>query len=139
MKELTATLKEFCEKQELMRVAYIDGQGFPRAVPVWFVVIEDDYYFGTYSTSEKWKSIIRKPQVGWVIDGGEKPSYKGVSFYGRAEEVTDELRTLVYNELGKKYFGTTDDPTYKQIYGEVDDEKTGYLRLQPEGNSAWEY
>ena len=139
MKEPSAALKEFCEKQELMRLSYKDGSGYPRVVPVWFVILDGDYYFGTYNTSEKWKSIERDPRVGWVVDGGEKPSYKGVSIYGRAEEVTGDERVRVYNELGKKYFGTTDDPTYKQIYGEADDEKTGYMRLKAEGSNFWEY
>jgi nitroimidazol reductase NimA-like FMN-containing flavoprotein (pyridoxamine 5'-phosphate oxidase superfamily) len=139
MKEPSSALKEFCEKQELMRLAYTDSRGFPRAVPVWFVVIDGNYYLGTYLASEKWKSIERDPRVGWVIDGGENPSYRGMSMYGRAEEVTGDERTLIYNELAKKYFGTPDDPTLKQIYGEADDAKTGYLRLRPEGNTSWEY
>lgn len=139
MKEITPTLKEFSEKEELMRLAYTDSRGYPRAVPVWFIVIDGDYCIGTYNTSEKWKSIKRDPRVGWVIDGGERSSYKGVSMYGRAEEVTGDERVLIYNELAKKYFGTTDDPTYKQIYGEADDPKTGYLRLKPEGSNFWEY
>lgn len=38
MKKLTPALREFFEKQELLRIAYVDG-GQPRAVPVWFVII----------------------------------------------------------------------------------------------------
>jgi len=69
MKELSAALKEFSEKQELMRLAYTDGSGYPRAVPVWFVVIDDDYCIGTDTKSAKWKAIKQDPRVGWVIDG----------------------------------------------------------------------
>ena len=139
MKELSQEMKAFCEKQELMRLAYTDGNGYARAVPVWYVIMGGDYYMGTYRNSEKWKSITQNPRVGWVIDGGQVPKYKGVSFYGNAEEATSEQVASVYNELGKKYFGTTDDPTFKEIYGEVDDEKTGYMRLKPEGVFSWEY
>ena len=139
MKELSSEMKEFCEQQELMRLAYTDGNGYARAVPVWYVIMGGDYYMGTYRNSEKWKSITKNPRVGWVIDAGQNPKYKGASFYGSAEEVTGDGVASVYNELGKKYFGTADDPAYKQIYGEVDDEKTGYLRLKPEGFFSWEY
>src|SRR5215211_3031788 len=104
MKELSPTLKEFCEKQELLRLAYTDGRGYPRAVPVWFVVIDGEYYFGTGRTSAKMKAITREPRVGWVIDGGAKPNYKGVSMYGRAEEATDgETRANINRALAIKY------------------------------------
>jgi nitroimidazol reductase NimA-like FMN-containing flavoprotein (pyridoxamine 5'-phosphate oxidase superfamily) len=139
MKELSESLKEFCAKQELLRLAYTGEGSYPRAVPVWFVVIGDDYCIGTYKTSAKSKAIERDPRVGWVIDGGEKPAYKGVSMYGRAAEIVGDERERVYRELGMKYFGTTDNSVFKEIYGEADDSQTIYLRLKPEGGNSWEY
>lgn len=140
MKELSAGLKEFCEKSELMRLAYTDARGYARAVPVWYVLINGAYYFGTYPTSAKYKAIKREPRVGWAIDGGDKPKYRGVSLYGRADEVTDaQEREAVYRALGDKYFGTTDDPTFLEIYGKVDDPQTAYLRLTLEDGNSWEY
>lgn len=140
MKELSPTLKGFCEKEELLRFAYLDGKGYPRAVPVWFVTIDGEYYFGTGATSAKWKAIGRDARAGWVIDGGPKGSYKGASWHGRAEEVTDpDLRARVYNALGMKYFGSTEHPEFVKIYGQVDDPETVYARLVPEDVLAWEY
>ena len=98
------------------------------------------YYVGTYTTSAKSRAIKREPRIGWVIDGGDKPKYRGVSFYGQALEVNDpQEREAVYRALGDKYFGTTDDPTFLEIYGQVDDEQTSYLRLTPEDGTSWEY
>src|SRR2546426_12748574 len=88
MKRPPIRLKEFCGKQELLRLAYIDSK-HPRVVPVWFVVIGRDYYVGTYARSPKSKAIKRKPRIAWVIDGGTQGKYKGVSMYGQAEEVSD--------------------------------------------------
>ena len=140
MKEMSPTLKEFCEEQELMRVAYIDGRGYPRAVPVWFVVIEDDYYFGTDRTSVKWKALERDSRIGWVIDGGPNGKYKGASVYGQAEEVLDPgLRAKIYEALGVKYFGSADHPEFIKIYGEAGNTETVYLRLEPEDGLFWEY
>jgi nitroimidazol reductase NimA-like FMN-containing flavoprotein (pyridoxamine 5'-phosphate oxidase superfamily) len=140
MKELSPTLKEFCEKQELMRLAYTDAAARPRVVPLWFVVMHDDYYVGTGTTSAKWKAIKRDPRVGWVIDGGEKSNYKGASLYGRAEEVTDPgERALIYQWLGMKYFGSVEHPKFIEIYGQPDDGQTVYLRLKSEGGISWEY
>ncbi|HVF92501.1 MAG TPA: pyridoxamine 5'-phosphate oxidase family protein [Blastocatellia bacterium] len=140
MKEMSPTLKEFCRQQELMRVAYTDGRGYPRAVPVWFVVLEDRYCFGTDRASAKWKAIEHDPRVGWVIDGGAKGEYKGASMCGAAEEVKDEgVRARVHEAMGLKYFGSTDHPEFIKIFGEANDPETVYLRLKAEDGLFWEY
>jgi nitroimidazol reductase NimA-like FMN-containing flavoprotein (pyridoxamine 5'-phosphate oxidase superfamily) len=140
MKELSAGLRALSESGELMRLAYTDARGYPRVVPVWYVLMNGAYYLGTYPTSAKFKAMKREPRVGWVIDGGDKPKYHGVSLYGQALEVSDpEEREAVYRALGDKYFGTTDDPAFLEIFGKVDDEQTAYLRLTPEDGTAWEY
>ncbi|MEK6302602.1 MAG: pyridoxamine 5'-phosphate oxidase family protein [Acidobacteriota bacterium] len=139
MKKLPSTLKEFCEKQDLLRLAYVE-RGNPRVVPVWFVVIGREYYAGTYANSPKWKAIKRKPRVGWVIDGGKQNKYKGVSVFGRAEEVTDPgLRARIYRTLGEKYYGSADHPKHKEVWGEVDDPSSVYMRLKAEDGFWWEY
>jgi nitroimidazol reductase NimA-like FMN-containing flavoprotein (pyridoxamine 5'-phosphate oxidase superfamily) len=140
MKELSETLKEFCEKEELMRLAYTDHRGYPRVVPVWYVVLEGDYFIGTGAASAKWKALKRDPRAGWVIDGGAPPNYKGASFAGRAEEVTgEEVRARIHRGLGEKYFGSTDHPKFIEIYGQADDVETVYVRLKGEDGISWEY
>lgn len=140
LKELSPTLKEFCEGQELLRLAYLDTKGYPRVLPVWFVVIDGDYYVGTGATSAKWKAIQRNPKTGWVIDGGPISAYKGASMCGTAEEVTEgELRARIYEALGKKYFGSVDHPKFTEIYGSVDDTETVYVKLKAEDGLSWEY
>lgn len=139
MKKLTPTLKEFCEKQDLLRLAYVD-RGHTRVVPVWFVVIGRDYYAGTYANSTKWKAIKRKPQVGWVIDGGKPNKYKGVSMFGQAEEVTDrKLRAKIYRALGEKYYGSANHPKHIEVWGAVDDASSVFMRLKAEDGFWWEY
>ena len=139
MKRLTLSLKEFSEKQELLRLAYVD-RGYPRVVPVWFVVIARDYYVGTYANSPKWKAIKRSPRVGWVIDGGEQSNYRGVSVFGQAEEVTDrKLRAKIYRALGEKYYGSVDHPKHIEVWGEADDPSSIYLRLKAQDGFWWEY
>ena len=88
MKRLSSTLKDFVEKQELVRIAWTDGGG-ARVVPLWFVIVDREHYIGTGSDSAKWKAMKKRARVGWVIDGGKKGKYKGLSMHGEAEEVTD--------------------------------------------------
>src|SRR5262245_6397326 len=140
MKELSTTLKEFIEKQDLLRLAYTDSNGHPRVVPVWYVIVNDDCYVGTGAKSAKRKAVERDSRVGWVIDGGERPAYKGASFYGVAEAVTDpRVRAEVYRKLGEKYYVCDRDPKFVEIYGEVDDAETVYWRLKAKDVFAWEY
>jgi general stress protein 26 len=109
-------------------------------VPVWFVVIGPDYYIGTGANSAKWKAIQQNPRVGWVIDAGKNPKYKGVSMFGKAEAVTDKkLRAKLYRAFGKKYFGSADHPKHVEIWGEVDDPGSVYMRLIKEGGFSWDY
>jgi nitroimidazol reductase NimA-like FMN-containing flavoprotein (pyridoxamine 5'-phosphate oxidase superfamily) len=139
-KEMSPTLKAFCEEQELLRFAYLDAKGYPRVLPVWFVVIDGEYYFGTGATSAKWKAIQRNAKTGWVIDGGPMNAYKGASMCGTAEEVTDaQLRARIYEALGKKYFNSVDHPKFIEIYGGLDDTETVYLKLKAEDGLSWEY
>jgi nitroimidazol reductase NimA-like FMN-containing flavoprotein (pyridoxamine 5'-phosphate oxidase superfamily) len=138
--ELSPTLQAFCEHEELLRLAYLDRQGFPRVVPVWFVMIDGAYYVGTGATNAKWRAMQRDTRVGWVIDGGPRSGYKGASLRGYAEEVRDAtIRARVYEALGRKYCGTSDAAKFVEIFGRVDDPESVYLRLIPEGGLTWEY
>jgi nitroimidazol reductase NimA-like FMN-containing flavoprotein (pyridoxamine 5'-phosphate oxidase superfamily) len=140
MLNLSATLQAFCEEAELLRLAYLDRQGYPRVVPVWFVILDGLYYIGIGSNSPKRQAIQRDPRVGWVIDGGTRGHYKGASMRGRAGEVADTAaRARVYDALGKKYFGQADDPQFIEIFGLVHDAETTYLRLTSEQGLTWEH
>jgi nitroimidazol reductase NimA-like FMN-containing flavoprotein (pyridoxamine 5'-phosphate oxidase superfamily) len=139
MKPLPESLKDFIEKQELVRISWIDG-GEPRVVPVWFVIVDREYYIGTGSESAKWKAMKKEPQVAWVIDGGAKGKYKGLSMHGAVEEVTDgKLRGRLYTEFGKKYFGSPDHPKHKEIWGEAEDPESVFIHLKAEDGFWWEY
>jgi len=138
--ELSPTLQAFCQHAELLRLAYLDRQGFPRVVPVWFVIIDRAYYVGTGTTSAKWRAMQRDARIGWVIDGGPRSGYKGASLRGRAAEVRDAtVRARVYDALGKKYFDTPEDAKFLEMFGRVDDPATVYLQLIPEDGLTWEY
>jgi nitroimidazol reductase NimA-like FMN-containing flavoprotein (pyridoxamine 5'-phosphate oxidase superfamily) len=140
MPELSATLQAFCEEAELLRLAFLDRQGYPRVVPVWFVLLEGAYYIGIGTTSAKWKAMQRNPRVGWVVDGGVRSHYKGASIRGRAEAVRDSpLRARVYQALETKYFGAADHTEFINIFGHVDDPESTYVRLVPDVGLTWEY
>ena len=140
MVKMSARLKEFCDKQELMRLSYVDADGYPHVVPLWYIIKDDEYCFGTGATSPKAKALQRNARAGWVIDGGENRKYLGASFTGLAKEIDDTaLRSTIYQALGVKYFGSSEHEKFIEIYGKVDDPATAYYRLKAEGEKAWEY
>jgi nitroimidazol reductase NimA-like FMN-containing flavoprotein (pyridoxamine 5'-phosphate oxidase superfamily) len=140
MQELSPTLQALVEEAELLRLAFVDRQGYPRVVPVWFVLLDGAYYIGIGTTSAKWKAMQRNPHVGWVIDGGTRGHYKGASVRGLAEEVREATwRARVYDALGKKYFGAADDAEFINIFGQVDDPESVYVRLIPDAALTWEH
>jgi nitroimidazol reductase NimA-like FMN-containing flavoprotein (pyridoxamine 5'-phosphate oxidase superfamily) len=136
---LSPTLKDFIEKQELVRIAWTDSGG-ARVVPVWFVIVDRQYYIGTGSNSAKWRAMKKRPRIGWVIDGGKNGKYKGLSMHGEAEEVTGrKLRAKLYLTFGKKYFGSANHPKHKEIWGEVDDPASVFIHLKAADGFWWEY
>jgi nitroimidazol reductase NimA-like FMN-containing flavoprotein (pyridoxamine 5'-phosphate oxidase superfamily) len=140
MRELSPALQTLAEEAELLRLAFVDRQGYPRVVPVWFVQIDGAYYIGIGTSSAKWKAMQRNPHVGWVIDGGPRAHYRGVSMRGLAEEVREaSWRARVYEGLGRKYFGAADDAEFINIFGQVDDPESVYVRLIPEAALTWEH
>lgn len=140
MKPLKASLKKFIREQEMVRLSWLGEGGHPRVVPVWFVTIGGRYYVGTGVDSAKWKAIEHDSRVAWVIDGGKKGNYKGISMHGWAEQITDKrTRAKIYREFGKKYFGSANHPKHIEIWGEVDDAGSVYIHLKQEDGFWWEY
>jgi nitroimidazol reductase NimA-like FMN-containing flavoprotein (pyridoxamine 5'-phosphate oxidase superfamily) len=140
MQELSPILQALVEEAELLRLAFVDRQGYPRVVPVWFVLLDGAYYIGIGTTSAKWKAMQRNARVGWVIDGGTRGHYQGASMRGLAEEVREVTwRARVYDALGKKYFGAADDAEFINIFGQVDDPESVYVRLTPDAALTWEH
>jgi hypothetical protein len=140
MQELSPTLQPMVEQSDLLRLAFLVRQGYPRVVPVWFVLIDGAYYIGIGTTSAKWKAMQRNPRVGWVIDGGTRGHYQGISMHGLAEEVGEATwRARVYNAPGRKYFGAADDTEFINIFGPVDDPESVYVRLIPKAALTWEH
>jgi nitroimidazol reductase NimA-like FMN-containing flavoprotein (pyridoxamine 5'-phosphate oxidase superfamily) len=140
MKKIPDSIKEFCDKQELVRVGYEDEDGELHVVPVWFVEVDGSYCFGTEAGSLKTRSLIHNPEAGWVIDGGENRKYRGASFSGRAERIEDKAALAkTYRALGMKYFGSVEHPKFIEIYGEQNDTAAIYFKLKPKTASFWEY
>jgi nitroimidazol reductase NimA-like FMN-containing flavoprotein (pyridoxamine 5'-phosphate oxidase superfamily) len=88
-------------------VTTLRRDGFPVALPVWFVVIDREVYVRTPSSSKKALRVRHDDRAGVLVESGERwAELKAVSFTARANEVSDDLRrTQVLELLGEKYRG----------------------------------
>jgi nitroimidazol reductase NimA-like FMN-containing flavoprotein (pyridoxamine 5'-phosphate oxidase superfamily) len=88
-------------------VATLRRDGFPVALPMWFVVIDREVYVRTPSTSKKALRVRHDDRTGVLVESGERwAELKAVSFTARAGEVTDDQRRRqVLELLGEKYRG----------------------------------
>lgn len=137
MPKMTIKLRRFCDGQDLLRLAYIDGGGHPRVVPTYFIRVADSFVIGTWDASAKWRYIRKNAKVGWVIDGGTNTyNFRGASMWGFAAEITEpRLQRRVRLELSMKYFGSTQHPRAIQLFA-----GSGciFIKLIPEGFYTWD-
>lgn len=64
------------EREHLARIGTIDDDGFPRVLPLWFVLVDRRLFFTPRSTAVIWRNIQRDPKVGLTIDESEQPYRK---------------------------------------------------------------
>ena len=79
--------------------------GFPVALPVWFVVIDREIYLRTPTTSKKARRVEHDGRAAFLVEGGERwTELKAVSMVGRATVVADaELHEMAASLLREKY------------------------------------
>lgn len=111
------------EPGHLARIATVDDDGFPRVLPLWFVVEGGRLYFTPRSPAVIWRNIVRDARVGISVDEAVRP-YRKVTIQGVATVVhppgaDDEWRDR-YRRIARRYTpeewadhyvdGTSDQP-----------------------------
>lgn len=81
--------------------------GFPVALPVWFVVLDRRVYFRTPAASKKIARIRNNSKAGFLVESGIRwRDLTAVSFAAEATLVHDDaLRTDVLDARSEKYRG----------------------------------
>jgi len=86
----------------------IGRDGYPHAVPMWFVVEEDgSILMTTYGRSQKVVNVQRNPKVALLVESGTRyDELKGVLLRGDAEVVENEaLCVRVLTKIHAKHSG----------------------------------
>jgi PPOX class probable F420-dependent enzyme len=127
---------QFIDSSHTGVVTTLRRDGFPVALPVWFVVIDREIYLRTPARSKKVARVRHDSRAGFLVESGERwAELEAVSFTARASVVDDEqLHARALELLGEKYRGHR--PTRSSMPKETVQHYAtteAIVRLTPEG------
>lgn len=118
----------------------IGRDGYPHAVPMWFVVDEDGcVYMTTYARSQKAVNLRRNPRAALLVESGVRyDELKGVLFRGTAEVVDDlELCVRVLTRIHAKHSGGLAEGIEELMRAQA--RKRVVLKVTPERVTSWDH
>ncbi len=97
----------FIESSKTMILVSNGKDGWPHALPMWFVMREGLPLLSTFAKSQKVMNIRRDPRVTVLVEAGEKyEELRGVMIRGRVEIVEDRAFVEeVQLAFARKYIG----------------------------------
>jgi len=116
------------------------GDGYPHAVPMWFVVDDDGRIcMTTYARSQKAVNLRRNPRVALLVESGERyDELKGVLIRGTAEVLEDvELCVRVLTRVHAKHAGGVAEGIEDLMRAQA--RKRVVLRITPERVASWDH
>ncbi len=90
-------LWKFIEERKSLQVATIGADGAPHLTTLWFVIIDGEIAFETFTKSQKIVNLKRDPRIAVLVEGGIKYNeLRGVAINGRAVLHDDPAVVLPY-------------------------------------------
>jgi general stress protein 26 len=94
-------------------ICSVSPDGYPHALPVWGVWVDNGLYFVTKRASKKGRNLLSNPKVAIHLESGDDV----VSFQGIVAEVTDPRRLAhVAASYSEKYNGDQIDPGIEVVF-----------------------
>jgi PPOX class probable F420-dependent enzyme len=118
----------------------IGRDGYPHAVPMWFVVDDDDtIYMTTYGPSQKVLNARRNPRVALLVESGVRyEELKGVLLRGDAEVVDDHrLCVDVLTRIHAKHQGGLASGIEEIMKAQA--RKRVVLKIAPKRIASWDH
>jgi PPOX class probable F420-dependent enzyme len=123
-----------------MILVSVGADGYPHAIPMWFIVGDDDcIYMTTYGRSQKAVNVRRNPHVALLVESGVRyDELKGVLIRGTADVVEDlELCVRVLSQVHAKHVGGVADGIDDLMRAQA--RKRVVLRITPERVASWDH
>src|SRR5437867_2343870 len=88
---------KFIEERKSLQVATIGADGAPHLTTLWFVIVDGEIAFETFTKSQKIVNLKRDPRIAVLVeDGITYNELRGVSINGRTELVEDPAVVIPY-------------------------------------------
>ena len=88
---------KFIEERKSLQVATIGADGAPHLTTLWFVIVDGEIAFETFTKSQKIVNLKRDPRIAVLVEDGIKYNeLRGVSINGRAVLHDDPAVVLPY-------------------------------------------
>lgn len=133
--------QDFLNHRKTINLSSIDGQGYPHAVAMWYIMEANDVLMTTFAKSQKAVNIRRNPKVAVMAESGETyETLKGVLIRGKAELITDVERCVeVIVRVNEKMMGVSLPPAAADMIRQGQATKRIVIKVTPERISSWDH
>ena len=88
---------KFIEERKSLQVATIGADGAPHLTTLWFVVVDGEIAFETFTKSQKIVNLKRDARIAVLVEDGDVYNeLRGVAINGRAELYDDPAQVFRY-------------------------------------------
>jgi len=133
-------IRDFLEQSKTMIIVSNGKDGYPHAMPMWFVMRDGCALLSTFAKSQKVLNVGRDPRVTALVESGvEYDKLKGVMIRGKAEIVDD--RSFVEDiqlAFAHKYVGGPFPDGAEQII-RARANKRVVIKIVPEKVISWDH
>jgi hypothetical protein len=127
-----AELAEFLSNAWTARVATVSADGWPHAIPLWFVWHQGTLFVNTTRGNRTVRNLEADARAAVAIDDGERyDELRGAVLRGQMAEAGGDL-DAVTEAFGAKYFGGN-QPHFTQWRNRF------FLAMEPEHISSWDF
>jgi PPOX class probable F420-dependent enzyme len=102
---------QFLADRRKLHVATIGRDGAPHLMPMYFLLIDGEVTFWSYTRSQKVRNLERDPRVTVMAEDGDGYlDLRGVQIAGRARMTSERGPVTAFGELlYRRYFGPLDE------------------------------
>jgi len=134
-----AEVAEFLAERRKLHVATLNRDGSPHLVPMYFLLVDGEVAFWTYTRSQKVANLRRDPRVTVMAEDGEAYfDLRGVQIAGRARLEADPALVAGFGErLYERSFGGLDEAGRAYVARAAT--KRTLVRVEPVRVVSWDH
>jgi len=127
-------VEDYLTTQRTVRLSTVGPDGFPHAIPLWFVWLEATVFMNSTLGNITMRNLGHDPRAtGCVDDGTAYEELRGVLVHGRVETANDDPRIpYVEHVWSEKYLAGNPVPFSSW-------RRRTWLRLRPERITSWDF